>query len=116
MKKLDSVSTDEILRRMGRNLEYMRLEAQIPDSEVVSRGGIKSSTWTNLKAGRNVTIANLIRALRGLDRLSLLEPLVNEEPPESPMSLVDGGHRTLKKRIRRTESSGKGDFRWGDES
>lgn len=109
------MSVEEILSVIGENLEEMRVESQIPDSEVLSRGGIKSSTWTNLKAGKNVTLMNLIKALKGLDRLHLVEPLVDYEKPVSPMSLTkDSGG--LKRRIRKKTDGSKNAFLWGDES
>ena len=104
---------------IGRNLEEMRVESQLSDSEVLTKGGIKSSTWTNLKAGKNVTMTNLIKALKGLNRLDLLEPLADYERPVGPMSLVrDSGG--LKRRIRtkkngREDPEGKSTFQWGDE-
>jgi hypothetical protein len=115
MKNLELMSVEEILVRIGANLEEMRIESQVPDSQVLSRGGIKATTWTNLKAGRNVTIANLVKALRGLDRLHLIEPLVEYERPASPMDLVKDSGGGLKRRIHKDKVGTEEAFHWDDE-
>jgi hypothetical protein len=115
MKDVNLMSVEEILEKIGTNLEKMRIESQIPDSDVLAKGGIKSTTWTNLKAGKNVTLANLIKALRGLNRLPLLESLIDYQRPVSPMDLVKDSGDGLKKRIRKKKDGPGGAFRWGDE-
>ena len=112
------MSNAEILKSIGRNLERMRIESRIPDSEVISRGGIKKDSWYNLKAGKNITLINLIKALRGLKKLSLLEALVEGKKLPSPMEQVMEGKVHYSKRIRQSSVRKKENnekFKWGDE-
>ena len=87
-KDIQVLSDTAILKAIGENLERMRREIRIPDSEVVRRGGIKIGRWKNLKAGENVTMGNFLKALRGLGKLHLIEPLGTHESKPSPMELV----------------------------
>ena len=109
------LSNETILETIGRTLERLRVEAQLPDSEVVSRGGIKRDTWYNLKAGKNVTLVNLVRALRGLGRLDLLDPLLAQADEVRPMDLVKEKRSALPRRIRTRKPHASGPFTWGDE-
>ncbi len=118
MERIEYITNEAILKAIGKNLERLRIEAQIPDSEVIRNGGIKKDSWYNLKAGRNITLLNLIKALRGLNQLALLEALSSHNRMPSPMDQVRDSSRSLPKRIRRP--SGKpGEntqpFKWGDE-
>ncbi len=118
MSSVENLSNTEILKSIGRNLERMRIESSIPDAEVISRGGIKKDSWYNLKSGKNVTLVNLVKALRGLKQLELIKPLVEEKEVQSPMEQVREAAVHFPKRIRRPsgrkiEQNEK--FRWGDE-
>lgn len=112
----ENLSVAEILKAIGKSLELMRIEAQLPDADVVQRGGIKETTWKHLKSGRNVTTANLVKALKGLGRLAILDALVNHEIPPSPMDLVRKSSTRLKRRIRKKKREVSAEpFAWGDE-
>lgn len=115
MKTIDEQTNSRILKTIGENLELIRLEAQIPDSDVIRRGGIKRDSWYNLKSGENVTMVNFIRALRGLDRMDLLKELLEYENSPGPMDLVQEKKQTYPKRIRSRNTNSSGDFQWGDE-
>lgn len=115
MKDIHELSDTAILKAVGESLERMRREARIPDSEVVRRGGIKIGSWKNLKAGENVTMVNLIKALRGLGMLHLMEPLAAHESKPSPMELVRNTSSKVQRRFHRKSEESSGGFRWGDE-
>lgn len=118
MKTIEYSSNDVILKDIGKNLERLRIEAQIPDAEVIRIGGIKKDSWYNLKAGRNVTLLNLIKALRGLNQLALLETLSTNTRNPSPMDQVRESSRSFPKRIRRPSDrpvENNQAFKWGDE-
>ncbi|RKX76767.1 MAG: hypothetical protein DRZ90_09440 [Spirochaetes bacterium] len=118
MKTIEYSSNDAILKAIGENLERLRIEAQIPDSDVIRNGGIKKDSWYNLKAGRNVTLLNLIKALRGLNQLTLLETLSSNSRSPSPMDQVRESSMSFPKRIRRPSGrpvENNRSFKWGDE-
>ncbi|GEM_PF-4730997 len=118
MKTIEYSSNDVILKDIGKNLERLRVEAQIPDADVIRNGGIKKDSWYNLKAGRNVTLINLIKALRGLNQLALLDALSSNNRTPSPMDQVRESSRSFPKRIRRPPGrpvNNNRPFKWGDE-
>ncbi len=115
MANYNTIPVDEILRRIGNSLEEMRVESGLQDAEVVSRGGIKATTWANLKTGRNVTVSNLVKALEGLGRLSMLDALINYTAPVSPISLVEEPEVRPRKRIHKKQKDSVRTFHWGDE-
>jgi hypothetical protein len=85
--KVSELSNESIVARIGNRLECLRINSDLQDSTVIQKGGIKKDAWYNLKGGRNITLMNLIKALRGLDALELLDNLALENGEET---LADG--------------------------
>ena len=113
-KTLKLLSDEQILAELGRRFEAHRLTSRIPDKEIFETGGVKKDALAHFKKGRNISLLNFIKILRGAGLLSDLERLIPETDEFSPSDLVSDSLHSRPKRIR---NSGKKleRFRWGDE-
>jgi hypothetical protein len=91
-------SNEAILCRIGARLERLRLDSNIQDAQVIQVGGIKKDAWYNLKSGKNITLINLIKALRGLDALHLLDDLILDNLKGQDNAIFDNHHPPYRKR------------------
>jgi transcriptional regulator with XRE-family HTH domain len=66
---------EEIVKRLCDRLRSERLTQQMTQAEVASRAGIATNTVSNLEAGRNVGLENVIRVAMVLGRSKELEGL-----------------------------------------
>ncbi|MFW8567129.1 helix-turn-helix domain-containing protein [Orrella sp. 11846] len=66
---------DEIARRLCERLRIERLAQKMTQAEVAGRAGIGTNTVSNLEAGRNVTLENLVRIAMVLGRAKEFETL-----------------------------------------
>ena len=66
---------DEIVKRLCSRLRTERLALEMTQAEVAGRAGIGTNTVSNLEAGRNVGLENVIRVAMVLGRTKELEGL-----------------------------------------
>lgn len=65
----------EIVERLCARLRVERLALQMTQADVASRAGVGVNTVSNLEAGRNVSVENLVRVAMVLGRTKELEGL-----------------------------------------
>jgi putative transcriptional regulator len=81
----DTYSSDTvILQTLGQRLLADRLQRNWTQAALAEEAGVSKRTIERLESGESVQLANLIRILRSLQKLSLLEH-VFPEPLASPM-------------------------------
>lgn len=75
MLDLSFSKPDEIVKRLCERLRMERLAQQMTQADVAGRAGIGTNTVSNLEAGRNVGVENLVRVAMVLGRSQELEAL-----------------------------------------
>lgn len=74
-----SMSDTDILRAMGEKVKIVRLNANITREQLQEASGIHKKTIGDLENGKNVTMSTYIAVLRGLNKLNLLDTLLEDE-------------------------------------
>lgn len=113
-KKLERLSDSAVLEELGRRFEMHRRNLRIPDQELFDRGGVKKDTLAKFKKGKNISLVNWIKILRGAQLLSRLDLLFEDVPSFSPIAMMNQKHIALPKRIRQKSQTPKS-VHWGDE-
>jgi len=76
MSDLSSISTlsdGAILKRIGQYVKSKRIERDLTQDNVAERAAISRSTLSLLERGENIAFSNLLKILRVLDALYVLE-------------------------------------------
>jgi transcriptional regulator with XRE-family HTH domain len=119
--RIDQQLTDEtILRALGERLAGLRLSRDLTQRRLGERAGVGRTVVQRIEAGEPVTTTNLVRVLRALDLLDVLDRLIPEQAPSPVEELKLRGRQ----RRRASGAHGVGDrpldqsrpWRWGDES
>lgn len=66
---------EEVVTLLGERLRKQRLFLEMSQAEVAARAGVGVNTVSNLEAGRNVSVENLVRIAMVLGRLNELQEL-----------------------------------------
>ena len=72
---LDFIKPEEVVTLIGERLRKQRLFLEMSQAEVAARSGVGVNTVSNLEAGRNVSVENLVRIAMVLGRLHELQAL-----------------------------------------
>ncbi|WP_288383879.1 helix-turn-helix transcriptional regulator [uncultured Acinetobacter sp.] len=72
---LNFIKPEEVVTLLGERLRKQRLFLEMSQAEVASRSGVGVNTVSNLEAGRNVSVENLVRIAMVLGRLYELQEL-----------------------------------------
>jgi len=118
--KITALTTDAaVLGELGERLSRTRLERNLTQRELAAEAGVERKAIQRLEAGESVTLLSLIRILRALGLLEVLDGLV-PEPTPSPIELLSlQGRRRRRASGARARGSGRrsqpGTWRWGDE-
>ncbi|MHA3058984.1 helix-turn-helix domain-containing protein [Acinetobacter sp. ANC 5584] len=72
---LNFIKPEEIVTLIGERLRKQRLFLEMSQAEVAARSGVGVNTVSNLEAGRNVSVENLVRIVMVLGRLHELQEL-----------------------------------------
>lgn len=101
-----TATTDEVMLELGRRLQRYRLQQNRTLEDVAAAAGITMVTVSRAEAGKNPTLATVVRILRALGRLDALDAFL---PPSlvSPIQLaaLSGRERQRARRPRRRRQS-----------
>jgi transcriptional regulator with XRE-family HTH domain len=98
---IDGGLTDEaVLRELGQRLQRRRIDSGLSQAVLADSAGVAKRTLERLESGHTVDLTTLIRLLRALGLMDLLESFVPESPP-SPMALLKGRGKVPKRAPRR---------------
>jgi transcriptional regulator with XRE-family HTH domain len=118
MRIAGQLSDEAILREVGSRLAGARLARNLTQAALAEEAGVSKRTVERLESGKVAArLSGLVRVCRALgivDRLDALVPAPTASPVEQ---LRLAGHR--RKRAsgrRRSETSTKRKWKWGDES
>ncbi len=115
MKFDNLLSDDAALAEIGRRIADARLAKGMTQARFAEAVGVSKRTVERLESGESIQLGNLIRCLRGLDKVEGLERLL-PETPVNPIELLG------RRRNRRRRARGSGATRtpmpwtWGDET
>ena len=113
-QNLSILSDQAILEELGKRLETYRRFARMPDSRIFSRGGVKKDALAKFKKGKNISMLNWIKILRGANVLSQIETLFETPSLFSPLETLTEKTHKMPQRIRQKKTP-QSSFQWGDE-
>ena len=101
MPTISSATTDpEALAELGRRLRLYRGQQELTVKELALRAGLSPLTILKAEGGQNVTLRTLLRILRSLGRIDLVDSML-PPPAPSPLSLLAGGVVAPRQRVRK---------------
>lgn len=116
MKIESSHSDDTVLRELGSRLARTRLEGNLSQEQLAIEAGVSKATIERTEAGEPVKSTSLVRVLRALGKLEVLDRLL-PEPLPSPIERLrlQGRQRRRAASPRRANAKEAEPWRWGDE-
>jgi transcriptional regulator with XRE-family HTH domain len=94
------VSDDAVMKELGRRIAQLRIDSNYTQEYLAERAGVGKSTLERLERGKQVQTTSLVRVLRSLGQLDVLEGLLPATDIR-PMDLL----RLKKNRRQRARSS-----------
>jgi len=85
-------SVDAVETRIGRAIRELRIDAGYSQDELADRTSLSRSAIQSLETGAGSRLATVIRVLRALDRLDVLDDLTPRIGP-TPMELLQAERR-----------------------
>lgn len=82
-----SMSDQALAEHIGRFVRHHRLQQDKTQADMAALAGMSRSTWSLMEKGETVTLATLIRALRVLDQLHVLDAF-SVDTRISPLALA----------------------------
>ncbi|HMQ10639.1 MAG TPA: transcriptional regulator, XRE family protein [Oligoflexia bacterium] len=112
---LELLSDQQILKILGERFEDYRRVQQMQDQDIFKRGGVKKDALASFKKGRNISLLNFIKILRGAGLLSHLETMIPENEKFSPINEIENKSKEHPARIHKKKNKKEPTFHWGDE-
>lgn len=84
---IEELSDRAAMVLIGERIQRERLNQNLTQQELADRAGIGVRTVRSLEAGQKPTLETLVRALRGLGKLSAIDAFL-PEPGLSPLQLA----------------------------
>jgi transcriptional regulator with XRE-family HTH domain len=94
------LSDDVVMRELGRRIAQLRIDLNYPQEYLAERAGVGKRTLERLEKGKQVQTSSLVRVLRSLGQMDVLEGLLPAADIR-PMDLL----RLKKNRRQRARSS-----------
>lgn len=82
------LSDDALVKLIGDFVKYQRLSQNRSQNDLGDAAGISRSTLSLLERGEVVSLSTVIKVLRVLDQLSVLESFTIPDEPVSPIQLA----------------------------
>ncbi|RZG79345.1 XRE family transcriptional regulator [Acinetobacter sp. WCHAc060033] len=99
---LNFIKPEEIVILLGERLRKQRLFLEMSQAEVAARSGVGVNTVSNLEAGRNVSVENLVRISMVLGKLHELQKLFQPQL-NSVNDILRYESQTKRQRIKRKD-------------
>ena len=90
----------QILTELGHRVRAYRIQQEMPMAELARQAGVTVLTLGKAERGGNFTMGTLLRLLRALGRLELLDAVL-PEPGLSPLALAAERRKPARQRARR---------------
>lgn len=98
-----ALSDEALAKHIGSFVRHHRLQQNKTQDELAVKAGMSRSTWSLLERGETVTLSTLVRALRVLNQLQVLEAF-SVSTPMSPLALAKADQQ--KRHRARSKKSG----------
>ena len=97
MRNIGSYSEKELLVGLGRTLKNARMDRGMLQADVAEASGLSQFSISQIENGRNTSMQSLFAILRALDRLDVIEPLIDNSMSHPIVSGYDkvGNESTL---------------------
>lgn len=116
--KIEASNSDSVvLEELGERLARTRLERNLSQQQLAHEAGISKATIERLEAGEPVRSTSLVRVLRSLGRLDVLDRLLPEPLPSPVQRLQLRGKRRRRASAPRGAKARKeaSPWRWADD-
>lgn len=108
---INNLSDKAILAQVGNFVQHHRIKMNITQNELAEKAAISRSTLSLIERGENSSLLNLIKVLRILDALYVLNQFqVTEEL--SPLQLAKGERKKRQRASRQSDNSKNEDLGW----
>jgi transcriptional regulator with XRE-family HTH domain len=111
----NAMSDDRILRQIGEFVKHHRMEQNKTQAMLAEDAGISRSTLSLLERGDTVTVATLIRVLRVLDQLHVMDVFVVIRR-QSPLALAQAEKKKRRRiafpKSKKTGNAGNENVDW----
>jgi len=113
---ITNLNTDmAILAELGHRLARIRIRYNLTQAKLAEQAGISKPTLERIEAGRDAQVSSLIRVLRALDLLSVLDNTI-PAAKSSPMEQLKTRGRTRKRASSPSQKTRESrPWAWGDE-
>lgn len=112
---IDNLLTDEtVLQELGYRIAQYRINENRTQAWVAKEAGVGARTVERLEKGESVQMLTIVRVLRALNLLPLLNGAV-PEPQARPMALLRKNKTTQRKRASKQKPISNGPWQCGDE-
>ncbi|OJU75163.1 MAG: transcriptional regulator [Bacteroidetes bacterium 47-18] len=108
---IDALSDVAIMKMIGTFIQDRRIASNLTQEETAGRAAMSRSTLSLAERGESTTVANLLKILRVLDCLYVLEPFRSRETI-SPIRLAQEEEKRRKRASRHQQLPGKDDTAW----
>lgn len=69
----DHLASEEVLQQIGARLRSRRLERNIPVNQLAEKTGLNRKTILDIEAGGDIRLSSMVKILRGMNMLGVLE-------------------------------------------
>lgn len=106
-------SDNRLIELIGAKVRTLRLNRNMSQASVATDSGVTVSVVQRLENGAGCTLMNLIKILRGIDGLNLMNDFFKEEPI-SPRMLAQlaNTHKTRKRASKNINKPSKDTLSW----
>ena len=70
------MTNEEILKKIGAKIKELRISKNIKQSELSEKCGLSCFSISQMENGSNISMLSLIKVLKGIDGLHLLDPFM----------------------------------------
>lgn len=90
ISKYYSYSDKELIRKIGKKIKSLRIDANLSQTELAKKTGMSRSSISEIEKGRNFSIASFISIARSLHFLDEFEFFLKEEEYQlTPMEIYE---------------------------
>ena len=106
MNNLYLLSDEDIIRHISAKVKELRLKQNMSQNELAQKAGISLSSMVRAEEGVIKSVDVLLRILRTLGKLEVLQPLIDKEPisPETYFKLTQQQQHPARKRAAKNKS------------
>lgn len=80
MIDVSTLTDEQIMKMLGQKFRDIRLSKDMSQQEMAAASGLSVFSITQAENGHNLSILNIIKGLRGLGELQLLESIISPNP------------------------------------